>query len=117
MILKACAYDPGERYATAQEMRSALARAGCADTEEAEETLPPEPEIAAKADGIPIDEAHFPDDNFRAYILSDIDADGDGYLSSAYAYEGDGKHFEKSGYVAWANYMKTHYVDSALVTE
>ncbi len=47
VILKACAYDPGERYATAQEMRSALARAGCADTEEAEETLPPEPEIPA----------------------------------------------------------------------
>ena len=43
--------------------------------------------------------------------------DGDGYLSSAYAFEEDGKHFEKSGYVAWANYMKTHYVDSALVTE
>ena len=43
--------------------------------------------------------------------------DGDGYLSSAYAFEEDGKHFEKSGYVAWANYMKTHYVDSALLTE
>ena len=43
--------------------------------------------------------------------------DGNGYLSSAYAYEEDGKHFEKSGYVAWANYMKTHYVDSALPTE
>ncbi len=42
---------------------------------------------------------------------------GDGYLSSAYAYEEDGKHFEKSGYVAWANYMKTHYVDDALPTE
>ncbi len=43
--------------------------------------------------------------------------DGDGYLSSAYAFEEDGKHFEKSGYVAWANYMKTHYVDADLVTE
>ena len=43
--------------------------------------------------------------------------DGNGYLSSAYAYEGDGKHFEKSGYVAWANYMKTHYVDEGLLTE
>lgn len=40
-----------------------------------------------------------------------------GYLSSDYAYAGDGKHFEKSGYVAWANYMKTHYVDEGLLTE
>ena len=43
--------------------------------------------------------------------------DGQGYLSSDYAYEEDGKHFEKSGYVAWANYMKTHYVDENLITE
>ena len=41
----------------------------------------------------------------------------DGYLSKDYAYIGDGKHFEKSGYVAWANYMKTHYVDEKLLTE
>ena len=40
-----------------------------------------------------------------------------GYLSSNYAFAGDGKHFEKSGYVAWANYMKTHYVDEDLLTE
>lgn len=40
-----------------------------------------------------------------------------GYLSSDYAFAGDGKHFEKSGYVAWANYMKTHYVDEGLLTE
>ena len=40
-----------------------------------------------------------------------------GYLSSNYAFAGDGKHFEKSGYVAWANYMKTHYVDEGLLTE
>lgn len=40
-----------------------------------------------------------------------------GYLSADYAYAGDGKHFEKSGYVAWANYMKTHYVDEGLLTE
>ena len=40
-----------------------------------------------------------------------------GYLSSDYAFAGDGKHFEKSGYVAWANYMKTHYVDEKLLTE
>ena len=40
-----------------------------------------------------------------------------GFLSSDYAYAGDGKHFEKSGYVAWANYMKTHYVDEGLLTE
>lgn len=40
-----------------------------------------------------------------------------GYLSRDYAFAGDGKHFEKSGYVAWANYMKTHYVDEGLLTE
>lgn len=40
-----------------------------------------------------------------------------GFLSSDYAFAGDGKHFEKSGYVAWANYMKTHYVDEGLLTE
>ena len=43
--------------------------------------------------------------------------DSDGYLSGDYAFVGDGKHFEKSGYVAWANYMKTHYVDDKLLTE
>lgn len=43
--------------------------------------------------------------------------DSDGYLSGDYAFVGDGKHFEKSGYVAWANYMKTHYVDDRLLTE
>ena len=43
--------------------------------------------------------------------------DKDGYLSGDYAFVGDGKHFEKSGYVAWANYMKTHYVDSSLPDE
>lgn len=43
--------------------------------------------------------------------------DKDGYLSADYAFLEDGKHFEKSGYVAWANYMKTHYVDSSLLTE
>ena len=43
--------------------------------------------------------------------------DEDGYLSADYAFAEDGKHFEKSGYVAWANYMKTHYVDDGLLTE
>ena len=43
--------------------------------------------------------------------------DAEGYLSGDYAFVGDGKHFEKSGYVAWANYMKTHYVDEKLLTE
>lgn len=43
--------------------------------------------------------------------------DENGFLSADYAYAGDGKHFEKSGYVAWANYMKIHYVDEALITE
>ena len=39
---------------------------------------------------------------------------GDGFLDDYYAYD-DGEHFEKSGYVAWADYMKTHYVDSTLL--
>ena len=43
--------------------------------------------------------------------------DKNGYLSGEYAFVGDGKHFEKSGYVAWANYMKTHYVDEGLLKE
>lgn len=43
--------------------------------------------------------------------------DENGYLSTAYAFEGDGKHFEKSGYVAWANYLKSHYVDETLIPE
>lgn len=43
--------------------------------------------------------------------------DREGYLSDEFAFEGDGKHFEKSGYVAWANYMKTHYVDEGLLSE
>ena len=43
--------------------------------------------------------------------------DENGYLSGEYAFVGDGKHFEKSGYVAWANYMKLHYVDEGLLTE
>ena len=45
-------------------------------------------------------------------------ADGGAWTeTSTYAFVGDGKHFEKSGYVAWANYMKTHYVDSSLPDE
>ena len=43
--------------------------------------------------------------------------DENGYLSIEYAFEGDGKHFEKSGYVAWANYLKSHYVDKSLISE
>ena len=43
--------------------------------------------------------------------------DENGYLSIEYAFEGDGKHFEKSGYVAWANYLKSHYVDKSLIPE
>lgn len=43
--------------------------------------------------------------------------DEDGYLSADYAYAGDGKHLEKSGYLAWADYMRTHYVDEALLDE
>ena len=49
--------------------------------------------------------------------IYDLLLDETGYLSMRYAFAGDGKHFEKSGYVAWANYMKTHYVDADLLTE
>ncbi len=34
-------------------------------------------------EGVTIDEANFPDANFRAYVAENCDADGDGYLSEA----------------------------------
>ena len=37
----------------------------------------------AAADGIPVDEEHFPDANFRAYVSSKADKDGNGYLSTS----------------------------------
>ena len=50
-------------------------------------------------DGIAIDEAHFPDESFRTYVLQQVDMDGDGVLSAEEAddveliyidyYEGD----------------------------
>ena len=43
--------------------------------------------------------------------------DGEGYLSEVYAYKGDGKHLEASGYKLWAWYMRTHYVDDSLLSE
>ena len=33
------------------------------------------------ADGVPVDEAHFPDENFRAWVSEKCDTDGDGSLS------------------------------------
>jgi hypothetical protein len=38
------------------------------------------PVRAAEKDDIPIDEAHFPDDNFRACVAKNSDTDGNGYL-------------------------------------
>ncbi len=38
--------------------------------------------IAAWAD-VEINETNFPDENFRSFISSDIDTDGDGILSTA----------------------------------
>lgn len=57
------------------------------------------------------------DENCWYLDIYSVLVDEYGFLSSDYAFAGDGKHFEKSGYVAWANYMKTHYVDEYLLTE
>ena len=43
--------------------------------------------------------------------------DGEGYLSGFYGYNGDGKHFEPTGYMLWADYLRTHYIDDTLLTE
>ena len=43
--------------------------------------------------------------------------DGEGYLSTVYAYAGDGKHLEANGYELWADYMRTHYIDQSLLVE
>ena len=49
--------------------------------------------------------------------ISSILSDEEGFLSEVYAYKGDGKHMEANGYELWADYMRTHYVDEALITE
>ena len=49
--------------------------------------------------------------------ISSVLSDEDGFLSEVYAYKGDGKHMEANGYELWADYMRTHYVDEALLTE
>ena len=36
---------------------------------------------AEAAGGVTVDAAHFPDDNFRAYVAEHLDADGNGILS------------------------------------
>ena len=43
--------------------------------------------------------------------------DNEGYLSAFYGYSGDGKHFEPTGYMLWADYMRYHYIDENLLTE
>ncbi|MBR1560548.1 MAG: Ig-like domain-containing protein, partial [Clostridia bacterium] len=53
---------------------------------------------AAAAEGLPVDEANFPDEGFRAYIADNVDLDGDSVLSDAEIaeatrfefYDGDG---------------------------
>ncbi|MBP5654481.1 MAG: S-layer homology domain-containing protein [Clostridiales bacterium] len=37
--------------------------------------------VVSAAGGVPVDEAHFPDKNFRSYITKNIDKDSDGKLS------------------------------------
>ena len=49
--------------------------------------------------------------------ISSVLMDEDGFLSEIYAYKGDGKHMEANGYELWADYMRTHYIDEALLTE
>ena len=49
--------------------------------------------------------------------ISSVLEDEDGFLSEVYAYMGDGKHMEANGYELWADYMRSHYVDEALLTE
>jgi uncharacterized protein YhbP (UPF0306 family) len=39
--------------------------------------------IVTEHDGIPVDEAHFPDAAFRAYVASNCDTDHDGWLTDA----------------------------------
>ena len=41
------------------------------------------PQIVYADDGIPVDAAHFPDDNFRAYVQEKLDGDQNGVLSEA----------------------------------
>ncbi len=36
---------------------------------------------AALAEDIPVDAAHFPDENFRTYVAENFDQDGNGVLS------------------------------------
>lgn len=43
--------------------------------------------------------------------------DDKGNLTDLYVYAGDGVHMEGFGYLAWADYMRTHYVDLGLLTE
>ncbi len=49
--------------------------------------------------------------------LYSVLVDDEGFLKEELAYHGDGLHLEANGYELWAEYMRTHYVDEALLTE
>ena len=49
--------------------------------------------------------------------LFSVLVDQEGFLKEEIAYHGDGLHLEANGYELWAEYMRTHYVDEALLTE
>lgn len=70
------------------------------DTEEQAE-VDPEDFITTYADGIAIDEEHFPDEVFREYLKDNFDKDGDGNFSqgeidSVTSIDVNGKHEIKS---------------------
>ena len=87
-------------------LMTAPAFLSCSESGANEETAAETDAAAPSADG-----------EIAAEETVDDSIDENGYLSTAYAFEGDGKHFEKSGYVAWANYLKSHYVDETLIPE
>ena len=49
--------------------------------------------------------------------LFSVLVDDEGFLKEEIAYHGDGLHLEANGYELWAEYMRTHYVDEALLNE
>ena len=85
---------------------------------EAVDVNPNEPQSMQRINNFNSTLREFCEQNNCWYLnIYDMLLDETGYLSMRYAFAGDGKHFKKSGYVAWANYMKTHYVDADLLTE
>ena len=47
------------------------------------ESIIPSEEVNRSGEGIPIDKKHFPDKNFRRYVLDEFDIDGDNKLSKS----------------------------------